>query len=115
LNSEYKEIMTRIVRDYDLIIFATPVYWYSMSGVMKIFIDRLTDLITIEKQIGNQLRNKYMAVITISSGGNLAEQFWIPFKETAKYLGMKYAGNMHTISNENYDKQVQSFIERVAN
>lgn len=114
-NSDYKEIMTKIVRDYDLIILATPVYWYSMSGVMKTFIDRLTDLITIEKRIGQQLRNKNMAVITISSGGNLGEQFWIPFKETAKYLGMKYVGNMHTISNENYDEQILSFMKLVAN
>jgi len=26
------------------IVFATPVYWYAMSGLMKTFFDRLTDL-----------------------------------------------------------------------
>lgn len=27
------------------IVFVTPVYWYAMSGLMKVFFDRLTDLI----------------------------------------------------------------------
>ena len=27
------------------IVFVTPVYWYAMSGPMKIFFDRLTDLL----------------------------------------------------------------------
>jgi len=111
-NSEYKEIMTKIVQDYDLIILATPVYWYSMSGVMKTFIDRLTDLITIEKSIGKQLISKKLAVITTSSGGNLGEHFWIPFKETANYLGMIYAGNMHTMPNHNHQEKIQSFVKR---
>ena len=112
-NNIYEELMTMVVSEYDLIILATPVYWYSMSGIMKTFIDRLTDLITINKQIGRQLKGKYLAVITSSSGGNLGEQFWLPFKETANYLGMKYIGNMHTMSNKENDKQIKSFIKLV--
>src|SRR5687768_1128766 len=30
-------------------ILATPVYWYTMSAQMKIFVDRLSDLTTIRK------------------------------------------------------------------
>lgn len=36
---DYNAIMERIL-DHDTLIFATPIYWYSMSGTMKNFIDR---------------------------------------------------------------------------
>jgi len=32
-------------------ILATPVYWYSMSAQLKVFLDRLSDLITIRKDL----------------------------------------------------------------
>jgi multimeric flavodoxin WrbA len=31
---------------HDVILFATPVYWYAMSGRMKTLFDRLSDLVT---------------------------------------------------------------------
>ena len=40
------------------IILATPVYWYGPSSIMKIFIDRISDLLAYEKDIGRQLRGK---------------------------------------------------------
>ena len=43
-NDEFLAIINQLLK-YDTIIFATPVYWYSMSSLMKIFFDRLTDLI----------------------------------------------------------------------
>ncbi len=95
--------------DYDVLIFATPVYWYSMSGIMKVFFDRLTDLITIEKELGRQFRGKYCAVLSCSNGGNLAEQFWLPFKESADYLGMNYIGNIHTYNEVDNKKELIEF------
>ncbi len=50
--------MNDIVDKYDVLIFATPVYWYSMSGIMKVFFDRITDLLTIKKDIGRKLKGK---------------------------------------------------------
>ena len=88
-NDDYLTLMRKIVEKYDTLIFATPVYWYSMSGIMKVFFDRLTDLVTIEKELGRKLRGKRMAVITSSTGENLGEHFWLPFSESAKYLGME--------------------------
>ena len=40
----------------DNIVFATPVYWYSMSECMKAFFDRLTDLLSFHKIIGKGLK-----------------------------------------------------------
>jgi multimeric flavodoxin WrbA len=55
-NDDYLTLMREIIEKYDILIFATPVYWYSMSGIMKVFFDRLTDLLEIEKNLGRKLR-----------------------------------------------------------
>src|SRR5690349_24150128 len=49
-------------------VFATPVYWYSFSGVMKTFIDRLSDLLVEpNKPIGRQLRGRRWALLSSGS------------------------------------------------
>lgn len=100
-------------QEYDTIVFATPVYWYAMSGVMKVFFDRITDLLTIEKELGRKLRGKKMAVITASGGGNLGEQFWLPFSETSTYLGMEFKGGLHTIADSIDKNEIANFVSKV--
>lgn len=98
-SDDFIDLLKRITDNYDVLIFATPVYWYSMSGRMKVFFDRLTDLLTIEKEIGRKLRGKNMAVISCSNGVNLEDNFWLPFKKSAEYLGMNYLTDLHTYHN----------------
>jgi len=71
-------------------ILATPVYWYTMSAQMKVFIDRLTDLITLRKDLGRMLHGKSLAVIASGSDACLPEGFEFPFRLTCEYLRMKY-------------------------
>ncbi|WP_369048538.1 flavodoxin family protein [Tenacibaculum sp. UWU-22] len=112
-NDDYLSLMKIIIKKYKTLIFVTPVYWYSMSGIMKVFFDRFTDLLTIEKELGKKLRGKKMAVISCSNGNNLGENFWLPFSETAKYLGMDYVGNIHTITGENNEIEITNFIKLI--
>ncbi len=114
---DFIPLMRRILieENYDNIIFATPVYWYSMSGVMKVFFDRFTDLLTIEKELGRKLRGRKMAGFTSSGGGNLGEQFWLPFRETAGYLGMDFIGGLHTIASSIDKEGIEQFVSKVNN
>ncbi len=96
LDDDFMPLIKRIISEYDTFIFATPVYWYSMSGIMKVFFDRITDLMDIEKDWGRKLRGKKMAALSCSGGNDLGEYFWLPFAESAKYLGMEYLGGLHT-------------------
>lgn len=112
-NDNYLPLMRRIIRNHDTLIFATPVYWYAMSGTMKVFLDRLTDLLTIEKELGRRLRGKRMAVITSSGGDNLGEDFWLPFEKTAEYLGMEFLGGVHTTSDDRHPEKLNRLIERI--
>ncbi len=112
-NDDYLNLMNKIVEKYETLIFVTPIYWYSMSGIMKVFFDRFTDLLTIEKELGRKLRGKKMAVISCSVGENLGENFWLPFSETARYLGMEYICNTHTITGENNELKITEFIKQI--
>jgi len=115
LNKEddFLTLIKRIVNDYEVLIFATPVYWYAMSGIMKVFFDRLTDLLQIEKSTGRKLRTKYMAVISCSNGDNLEDDFWLPFKKSAAYLGMKYITDLHTFQDTPAPEKLVEFMQRI--
>lgn len=112
-NDDYLNLIQNIITNYDILIFATPVYWYSMSGIMKVFFDRITDLLDNEKEIGRKLRTKSMAVLSSSIGDHLGDAFWLPFIETAKYLGMNYLGNIHTIENKVETDELKEFVDLI--
>ena len=85
----------RKIAAYDLIIFATPVYWYAMSGTIKTFF-RITDCLEIDKETGRKLRGKNMAAISCGSYNFENGDFFFPFENSAKYLEMNYIGHTHT-------------------
>jgi multimeric flavodoxin WrbA len=96
---DFFPLIKGIIENYDTLIFATPVYWYNMSGIMKVFFDRISDLIRIEKETGRKLRGKKIGVISNSHDDEIEESFYIPFKKTADYLGMEYLGHAHYNAN----------------
>ncbi len=76
---------------YELLILATPVYWYSMSAPMKTFIDRFSDLLAIRKDLGRQLRGKKLFVVS-TFDTSYPRGFEDTFEQTCTYLGMSYLG-----------------------
>lgn len=92
---DFLPLIREVIEKYDTLIFATPIYWYSMSGIMKVFFDRFSDLIRIEKETGRQLRGKKFAVISNSHDDEIDYDFFLPFRKSAEYLGMEYIGDKH--------------------
>lgn len=90
-NDQFPKIIEAIL-SHNAVVFATPVYWYAMSGIMKTFFDRLTDLVTVKKHLGRQLRGKSAFLIAVGADEELPGGFEIPFKLTSGYLDMKYQG-----------------------
>ncbi len=80
------------IAEADAILLVTPVYWYTMSGVLKRFMDRLTDLTTVMKPLGRKLAGRTIFVAACGSDSRIPEGFEVPFRNTAAYLNMNYGG-----------------------
>lgn len=93
-DDDFMPLMHRIL-EFDLLVMATPVYWYSMSSVMKTFFDRFSDLIKWHKDTGRRLRGKSMALLSCSESDDRDDFFTMPFSRSAAYLGMEYVGDTH--------------------
>ncbi len=117
-DDDFLPLIGKIIDNYDLIVFATPVYWYSMSGILKTFFDRITDCLKTEKETGRKLRGKKMAVLNCSSSDTQIDGFFVPFKATADYLGMEYLGDMTSCVNdgvipENIQNKIENFAKQL--
>lgn len=118
-NDDFLPLIKEIVNNYEIIIFATPVYWYTMSGTMKIFFDRISDCLKIEKEMGRKLRGMEMGVLSCGSGRDLKHGFHMPFIESANYLGMEYVGDVHCWLDDNFipeevKQNLIKFIQKIS-
>lgn len=112
---DFLPLIKEIVDKFEIIVFATPVYWYTMSGTMKIFFDRISDCLKTEKETGRKLRGKKMAVLSCGSDNELKSGFHMPFIESANYLGMKYIGDVHCwLDEDNIPNIVEQNLKQFA-
>lgn len=85
-------------------LWVTPVYWYSMTTWHKLFLDRMTDLLTGNKALGRKLRGKSFSVLANSASETLPACFSQTFELTANYLGMTWLGAEHVpVMNDQID------------
>ncbi|MEM7551844.1 MAG: NAD(P)H-dependent oxidoreductase [Bacteroidota bacterium] len=94
VDDDYLSLMQDISK-HDHLIFASPIYWYSMSAQMKTFFDRFTDIMTVRKDIGKSLAGKKVSVISCSGSSSFNEEFPKPFERTAGYFDMEYHRHVH--------------------
>ena len=82
---------------YEHWILASPVYWYSTTSQMKLFIDRITDYMDEEslKPKLRGLRDKRFSLLSNSVSEAAPEAFTEMFKHTFSYLGMEFVGHEH--------------------
>lgn len=97
-SDDFIPLMEKVV-EHNPLILATPVYWYTMSAVMKTFIDRWSDLLMSRKDLGRKLKGKDLYVIT-SFGTSMPKGFEDPFVQTAEYMGMHFRGCFYFYSGQ---------------
>lgn len=79
------------------ILFATPVYWYAMSGLLKTLFDRFSDLLSDRDPEGRarRLAGRDMWMLAVGTDPELPDGFETPFRETAAYLEMNWRGGLY--------------------
>jgi NAD(P)H-dependent FMN reductase len=118
-DDDFEPLIARVL-DFDQLIFASPVYWYSVSPPMKVFLDRLSDLLDIEELLpqGRRLRGKTAFVACTSIVDEVAPPFIGAFRDTFEYLGMRYGGLLNANCQDGYEAakyqpELRRFIARV--
>jgi multimeric flavodoxin WrbA len=112
-NDDFLPLIKKILSSYGHIVLATPVYWYTMSGHMKVFLDRISDLLYNEKETGRRFRSKAMSVLSVSNEDDIEDTFYLPFRQSAAYLGMDYLAECHAcsvITNAELQNRLQRLI-----
>ncbi|MCF6224795.1 MAG: NAD(P)H-dependent oxidoreductase [Xanthomonadales bacterium] len=119
LNDDFLPLINQLL-EYKNILFVTPVYWYAASAQMKVFIDRTSDLLSLEelKDTGRGLRNISAYIVCTSTSPQADPSFLTAFKNTFEYLGMNYAGHVHAncengYKPEEYRDSVNNFVRLV--
>jgi multimeric flavodoxin WrbA len=102
-DDDFEPLIKRVL-SHDHIIFASPIYWYAVSPAMKVFLDRLSDLLELPELLseGRRLRGKKAYVVCTSVGDEPSPQFMGAFLETFRYLGMRFGGVAHINCHDGY-------------
>ena len=85
VNDDYDGLVKSIMKS-DVVIFATPIYWYSMSGVMKNMIDRLSQAIRDERYPNLKEHLKTMQTIVVVVGGDEPRIKGLPLIQQFQYI-----------------------------
>lgn len=115
-HDDFEPLMRRILA-CDRIIFASPVYWYSVSPPMKVFLDRISDFLDLPelRDQGRRLRGKTGWVLCTSVMDAPSPEFIGAFRQTFEYLGMRFGGHLHAncvndYQAETYEADVRKFV-----
>lgn len=108
--------LMKVLLGHEHLVLASPVYWYAPSSVMKAFLDRWTDLLKFEKDLGRQLRKKSAAVIATGCDEVPAPCYEEIFRCSFAHLGMRYTGMLYCacagdIDLSLHDRTIAAFLK----
>lgn len=118
-SDDFEPLMRRLL-EFEQLIFASPVYWYSVTAAMKMFLDRLSDYLDIPEllTVGRRMRGKRAYIACTSICNEAPASFVNTLVDTFDYLGMNYGGIAHVDCSDGYSPVAGSIaaaelIERV--
>ncbi|MCQ8848938.1 NAD(P)H-dependent oxidoreductase [Alteromonas stellipolaris] len=110
--------LIEILTESDHVIFATPVYWYSMSAQLKTFFDRFTDLLTIKKELGKKLKGMPISVIATGTDEAMPLSFTQQFESISDYLGFQLGSQLYcccptAFELQQHKKAIQAYVNNI--
>jgi multimeric flavodoxin WrbA len=109
INDDFIPLIKELLK-YDHIVFASPVYWYSMTSQMKVFFDRLSDLLHVKKKLGRKLRGKLCSIISTGASAEPERSFEETFINSFEYLDMNYKGMLYCYCEEKFEESLHKTI-----
>jgi multimeric flavodoxin WrbA len=85
INDEYNSIIDRMLQ-HDILIFSTPIYWFSMSSYMKTFIDRWSQTMRDSKYPDFKDRMIDKKAYVIAVGGDTPKLKGLPLIQQFHYI-----------------------------
>ncbi len=103
-DDDFEPLMQRVL-EFEQLILASPVYWYSVAPAMKVFLDRISDYLELADLLpdGRRLRGKLAYVVCTSVYEKAPASFVNSLTDTIDYLGMRYGGIAHANCRDGYD------------
>ncbi|KYG88882.1 flavodoxin family protein [Metasolibacillus sp. FSL H7-0170] len=93
VDDDYTKVLEAILRS-DMLVLATPIYWYSMSGTMKNVIDRFSHAIRDTRYPNVTAHLKTMKAVVIAVGGDQPRIKGLPLIQQCQYtfdfLGIEF-------------------------
>ncbi|SER03269.1 flavodoxin family protein [Piscibacillus halophilus] len=95
VEDDYNDVIDRVL-SYDILIFATPIYWFSMSGTMKLFIDRWSQTLKDPNYPGFKgvMSSKKAYVIAVGGDNPLIKGLPMieQFQHIFNFIGISFEG-----------------------
>ncbi len=110
VGDDYKQLIDRML-SHDVIIFATPIYWYGISGTLKNFIDRWSQSIKEYPNFKERMAEKQAYVVAVGGdkpllkGLPLIQQFQYIFSFVGTAFGGYVLGEGNKPGDIQQDKQ----------
>lgn len=90
VTDDHKQLIDLILI-HDVLVFSTPIYWYSMSGPMKIFIDRTSQIMRDPDYTHFKQGMKGKKVYVIAVGGDHPHVKGLPLIQQFQYICQYYS------------------------
>ena len=80
----------------DVVVLASPIYWFSVSGLLKLFMDRWALYSRDGERLMDLMAGKRMAVVLTCADPEpgYLDMVLGPLQQAAKWLRMKWAGDL---------------------
>lgn len=85
VGDDYDSLISRVMQ-HDILLFSTPVYWYSMSGTMKNFIDRWSQTMREPQYKDFRKRMSEKKAYVIAVGGDSPYIKGLPLIQQFNYI-----------------------------
>ncbi|SLK35721.1 Putative NAD(P)H-dependent FMN-containing oxidoreductase ywqN [Mycobacteroides abscessus subsp. abscessus] len=102
-NDDYHSIIDQVLA-HDILIFSTPIYWYSMSGLMKNFVDRWSQSLRDANYPDFKAKMAEKKAYVIAVGGDTPHVKGLPmiqqFQHIFEFMGIEFGGYILGVGNQ---------------